>query len=378
MYSIAQIDLEAGPIRLDVPEVGDRYYVLQFVDAWTNNFAYVGKRATGSGAGSFLLVPPTWQGEAGAGETVIRFPTRVATIVGRWAVDGDDDLATVAALQDQLTLTPLNPDGELGGLPEPHPHVPDELLWYEKLRVWMLAFPPSFDDEGFARRFERLGILDDTTPFADAHPDHVDALTKGMATGRERMEAALVSNAAPVVNGWRQTLHLFDYNLDHFEIGTIDTDEWKISDRPTSYLVRALAARAGLWGNHGYEAAYSITYLDGSGQALDGSQHRYSIRFEVPPPVDAFWSITMYDLPNFFLVDNPIDRYSIGDRTPGLVFGDDGSLTLLIQHDAPGIDEEANWLPAPDAPFRPVMRLYMPREAVLDGSYVIPPITIAD
>ncbi len=109
---------------------------------------------------------------------------------------------------------------------------------------------------------------------------------------------------------------MFDYNLDHFELGTLDDPQWKMADRPASYVLRAAAARGGLWGNHGYEAAYAMTYKDGDGQALSGA-HRYTLRFAEPPPVDAFWSITMYDLPEFFLVANPIDRYSVGDRTPG-------------------------------------------------------------
>jgi hypothetical protein len=136
-------------------------------------------------------------------------------------------------------------------------------------------------------------------------------------------------------------------------------------------LAGALAARGGLWGNHGYEAAYPMTYTDADGDDLDG-RNSYTLRFDQPPPVDAFWSITMYDLPDFYLVANPIDRYSIGDRTPGLSRGSDGSITITIQSDEPA--DISNWLPAPAAPFRPIMRLYQPRASVLDGTYQIPPI----
>ena len=134
----------------------------------------------------------------------------------------------------------------------------------------------------------------------------------------------------------------------------------------------ALAARGGLWGNHGYEAAYPMTYTDADGAQLDG-RNRYILRFGQEPPVGAFWSITMYDLPGFYLVANPVNRYSIGDRTPSLRRDSDGSITIVIQHEPPA--DTSNWLPPPAGPFRPLLRLYQPRAAILDGSYQIPPIT---
>jgi len=167
---------------------------------------------------------------------------------------------------------------------------------------------------------------------------------------------------------------MFDYNLDHLGPGTIDDPAWKMSDRHSSYLARALAARGGLWGNHGYEAAYPMTYVDADGDQLDGG-NRYTLTFDQDPPVQAFWSITMYDLPDFYLVANPIDRYSIGDRTPGLRRDGDGSVTIVLQHEPPV--DPSNWLPAPAAPFRPIMRLYEPAADILDGTYQIPPITKA-
>ena len=127
LYSIAQIDLGVGPVALHVPDTAGRYYVLQFVDAWTNNFAYVGHRATGTAAGDFLLVPPDWNGALPDGATVIRFPTRVGSIVGRWACSGTDDLRAVHLLQDAMTLEPLDPDAVAAGLPVPDPRVPEDL-----------------------------------------------------------------------------------------------------------------------------------------------------------------------------------------------------------------------------------------------------------
>lgn len=165
------------------------------------------------------------------------------------------------------------------------------------------------------------------------------------------------------------------YNLDWFEIGTLDEPAWNLDDRETAHLARAMVARGGLWGNHGYEAAYYIVFEDSDGEQLNGAND-YRLRFEQPPPADAFWSVTMYDTPDYFLVDNPIDRYSIGDRTPGLAYGDDGSLTIYIQRNKPQDPaQRANWLPAPEGDFRPALRVYNPRQEVLDGTYEPPPIT---
>jgi hypothetical protein len=373
IYSLAQVDVSGGPVLLRVPDTAGRYYVLQFVDAWTNNFAYVGRRATGTAAGSFLLTPPGWDGDAPSEAQVIEFPTNVGTIVGRWACDGPADLGAVRALQGMLALDQQgSPAAE--GIPAPTA-VPEELAFFEQLRTWGRAFPPSSQDQDYQQRFAPLGLLDPVSPYADCPPELARALTTGADAAKQQMETALTADGlAPVVNGWTLTFHMFDYNVDHLGPGTVDGPAWKMPDRYASYLARALAARGGLWGNHGYEAAYPMTYTDADGNRLDG-RNRYTLRFAQEPPVDAFWSITMYDLPGFYLVANPINRYSIGDRTPGLRRDSDGSLTIVIQHDQPA--DTSNWLPAPAAPFRPLMRLYQPRAAILNGTYEIPPITKA-
>ena len=372
VYSIAQVDAGGGPVRLDVPDSAGRYYVLQFVDAWTNNFAYVGARATGTRAGAFLLVPPGWEGEAAAGRTVIHLPTAVVSIVGRWAVDGDGDLPAVAALQSALALTPT---GDGAGLPVPDPGVGEDLAFFERLRVAMAAFPPAARDVPLQERMRAIGLLEPDSPYVDPDEELAAALRAGLATNRERMEVALHSDTGAAVNGWKPMYHLFDYNLDFFEVGALNDAEWKITDPKVRYIQRALAARAGLWGNHGYEAAYAAVFDDADGNALTG-EHRYEIRFATPPPVGAFWSITMYDVPDYYLAENAIDRYSIGDRTPGLVHPDDGSLTITMQRDAPADPAaRANWLPTPAGLFRPLLRLYEPGEAIFDGGYVLPPIT---
>jgi hypothetical protein len=349
----------------------------------------VGSRATGTGAGTYLLTPPGWTGEVPPGTVPIAVPTRVATIAGRWACAGKDDLPAVAALQRQLDLAPLDPSGPsapadpLGpsdlsgpGLPAPASGVPAELEFFEKMRVWMQAFPPAPAEVAYQQRFAPLGLLDERSPYGDPSPEVAKALVAGAAAGHERLEQASRS-AVPAVDGWQVNPHVFDYNVDHLGVGTIGGPEWTIADRDRARLTRALAARVGLWGNHGYEATYAQTFVDSGGRPLTGA-HRYQIRFDTLPPVGAFWSLTMYDLPDYYLVPNPICRYSIGDRTPGVRYDPDGSLTLLLQYEAPEEDDQPNWLPTPDGEFRPMLRMYQPGAAVLDGRYRLPPVVRVD
>jgi len=200
-------------------------------------------------------------------------------------------------------------------------------------------------------------------------PELAELLEAGQQAGQAKIEK--LAGGGGAVGGWTSAMHMFDYNVDHLGLGTIDAPEWKIADRPTAYVTRAVAARAGLWGNHGFEANYAFVWTDDDGQPLDGA-NRYELRLEEPPPVDAFWSLTMYDVPDFYLVANPIDRYSIGDRTPGLRTADDGSVTIQMQTDSPGPDKESNWLPTPQGRFRPILRMYQPQKTILDGTYVLP------
>lgn len=378
VYSMAQIDLSVGPVELHVPDTGGRYYVLQFVDAWTNNFAYVGHRATGTAQGAFLLVPPAWSGDAD-GAAVIRFPTTVASIVGRWAVAGDDDLPAVHALQDATTLTARDPDATPVGLATPDPEVPEGARFLEKLRVWSQQFPPAARDLPLQESLAATGITAaDPSPYVSMPLPQAARLVGDLEAGQEALQHALTHGSSPEVNGWNLTFHVFDYNLDYFELGTLDTDDFKTTDPQRRIEERAAAALGGLWGNHAYEAAYIMTYVDDHGEQLTGAR-TYTLRLDPPPPVGAFWSLTMYSVPDFYLVDNPIARYSLGDRTPGIVHDEDGALTITISHTRPEDDvAAANWLPAPEGAFRPVMRMYEPDPAVLDGSYVVPSLTRVD
>jgi len=373
VYSIANLDLTGGPVLLRVPDTGGAYYVLQFVDAWTNNIAYVGRRATGTAAGAYLVVPPRWAGEVPTGATVIPASTEVVTIVGRLACDGPADLPRVAALQEGFSLRPLDPTVRLRGLPAPELGVPEDLMFFERMRVAMAAFPPAGADREYQERFRPLGLLAEASPYPSADAVLASALRDGLKAGKERVENASIATGGKAVNGWHLSPHLFDYNVSALGPGTIDSPQWKIADHDEAMLTRALAARVGLWGNHGYEATYAQVFTDSSGERLSGDR-TYTMTFAEPPPVDAFWSLTMYDTPSYYLVDNPIGRYSIGDRTAGLRRDPSGALTVVMSHERPAGDDAANWLPAPAGDFRPMIRLYEPRPGVFDGSYALPPI----
>ncbi|THV28976.1 DUF1254 domain-containing protein [Glycomyces paridis] len=370
VYSMAQLDLGVGPVLLSVPDTAGRYYVLQFVDAWTNNFAYIGQRGTGTESGRYLLVPPGWDGEVLGEATVVHCPTRTVSIVGRWACAGAADLPAVHALQAATTLAPLGPAAEAQGLPAAGSGTSDALDFFDRYRAWSQAFPPADRDRGLQASFAPLGLTG-TEGVDSLDGDVKAALEAGYQAGKSLLERLQHSGSSPEVNGWKMTLHAFDYNLDFFEVGAVNEDRWKITDPKVRIPERAAAALGGLWGNHGYEAAYIMTYKDADGKPLDGAS-TYRLTLAPPPPVEGFWSVTMYDVPNFYLVDNPIGRYSIGDRTPGIVHNADGGLTITISRTEPADPvERANWLPAPDGEFRPVMRMYIPDETVLDGTYTV-------
>lgn len=381
--ALAQLDLSGGPVRLHVPDTGGAYYVLQFVDAWSNAFAYLGPRGTGTGEGDWMIVPPGWSGTVpDVVSGVIDAPTSVVSVFGRIACDGPGDLARVRALQQELTLTHLGDRAHRTGLPATESGVPGELRFFEELRVWMGDFPPAPADRAYQDRFQPLGLLEEgLSPYVSPRPGLVRALTRGLALGRLRVEEAARRPGAAVggtPGAWHAEPHLRDYNLDHFGVGALGSPEWQIPDREASYLVRAVAARRGHWLPHGYEAVHAHTSRDSRGRSLDGA-HRYVLRLAQPPPVRAFWSVTAYDVPGGHLVAHGEDRHAVGDRTPGLVHGADGSLTLHLSAERPrDAAGAANWVPVPLGHFRPVMRLHLPDQAVLDGSFVIPPVERLD
>ena len=369
-YSMAGLDLRAEPLVLEVPEVTDRYYVMQFVDLFGTNPHYVGTRATGTAAGSYLLVGPQYEGETPGGfSDVLRFETDLVIIIGRTQLLGPDDVDTLSAVMNRYRLSTLS---AYQGKDAPPASPFDWPVWDDAAsrderfigyanRLLELSQPTHPSEIELMARFARAGI-GAGAPFDEASlaSETRTALRAGVDTARSKM-SALVESGLEKVNGWVG--------------GDVFGDRAFFSD---DYLLRAAGAMAGWGGNDKIEAFYPTAREDADGKPLHG-ENRYRITFATAPPAKAFWSVTMYDTSYDgtagYLVENPINRYLINSATQGLVRGDDGSLTIAIQHarpDAP--DEQANWLPAPSGPFYLILRIYMPEPAALDGTWTPPPV----
>lgn len=225
--------------------------------------------------------------------------------------------------------------------------------------------PPAESDQAELASLAPLGVTTaGESPYVAAGADTAAAFGDAFRAAQAALVTYLRKFDAPSVNGWQLPYHLFDYNVDFFEIGTIDSPLYTSIEPSEKYGFHAAAALGGLWGNHAYEAAYAQVYVDSDGQELNG-ENTYTLTFDPTPPADAFWSITMYSVPEFYLVANSIDRYSVGSSTDGLVYEEDGSLTIVMSAEEPSDPKaRANWLPAPAAAFRPLLRMYEPDASV--------------
>jgi len=373
-YSMALLDLRAEPVVIQVPSVTDRYYVLQFVDLFGTNPHFIGSRATGSQAGTYLAAGPGWDGREGDDfDGVLPFDTDLAFVIGRTQLLGSDDVPALAKVMAGYKIQPLSAFRGKSG-----PNAPpfDWPLWNDEASRderfigyvnQLLSFcqPIHLSEADLMARFAQIGIGAGLSFEADTLSDEVrEAIRAGVASARDTT-AAKTGQVGKRVNGWGSS-------------DVFGTREWYGGD----YLLRAAAAMAGWGGNDVIEALYPTTREDAGGAPLDG-RHRYQMTFTTPPPAKAFWSVTMYDTSYDgtagYLVENPIDRYLINSTTEGLVLGEDGSLTLNIQHEQPlDAQEAANWLPAPEGPFYLTMRIYWPEEAALEGVWTPPPVIRLD
>jgi hypothetical protein len=365
LYSMAWLDLGAEPVILSLPDFGSRYFVVQLVDMYTHNIEYIGARTTGYQGGVFLIAGPDWAGDAPEGvDGVRRSETRFVFVLERTAVAGKKDVANVTALQDQFRLTPLSAWlDQPSPPPAPTPDFPPydetkaqgvEFIGYFNFLMQYAAIHPT--EEALFEKFARIGI----GPGRAFDPDALDpAIRQAIAEGAAEGLAAIKEASMKVgreVNNWTLIGEGFGYR----------------SMMQGKYLLRAAAGMRGLYGNNPEEAYNFMGTKDADGDPLDASKHSYSIHFDTPPPVKAFWSISMYKLPETLFVENPLRRYTIGDRTPGMEYGEDGSLDIYIQHESPGPEKESNWLPAPNGPFMLGLRIYWPEQVVLDGEWKPP------
>jgi hypothetical protein len=350
MYSHGVLDLRAGNVEVTLPPTGERYLSVQLVDMYSNTVAVLGTRATGSDGGRFIVAGPT----ADAPIEAIRTPQHWAFILARSLVDGPADVAAVRAIQDGLAIK-----GIAG--PAPQIEVPSRdaawRTWFDGVGKLLIDCPPPSTDGALLDRIGHLGLSRAGFRPPKFGTDAVAQIEAGIAAARSIV--AQTQLGKKVVDGWAYP----PYDLGDFE---------------QDYPFRAQIAVSGLFALPLAEALYTRS----TGDAPDGLFHgdNYHLHFNGKnlPPVDAFWSITLYEARpdgQFFFTQNPVDRYAIGDRTPGLVWGADGSLDLLISRADPGQARRSNWLPAPkDKPFMLSMRAYLPQPALLNGAYHFPPI----
>lgn len=366
LYSSAWLDLTEGPIVVSNEDADGRYFMLPMLDMWTDVFAVPGKRTCGTGAADYVLTPPGWRGELPPGLQRIKAPTPYVWIIGRTQTNGVEDYDAVHAVQDGYHVTRLADWGGLAGAPEPRidPSVdtttePSRQVARMSPRDFfacgaelMKLNPPHASDWSMVARMKRIGL--EPGKSFDPRRINADVLAKAAEAARQLMRDK-APTIARVTNGWQ-----------------MNTETMGVYGN--SYLKRAIVAQKGLGANQPEDAIYPFNVTDGEGKPVMG-ENRYVLHFERDelPPVDAFWSLTMYDAEGF-QVANPLNRFALGDRDP-LAFNGDGSLDLFIQHQSPGADREANWLPAPPSgELGLTLRLYAPRPEVADGRWNPPPI----
>jgi hypothetical protein len=370
-YSFVGMDLRAEPLVLTVPPIEkDRYFSIQLIDAYTFNFAYIGSRATGNDGGSFVIAGPGWKGETPKGvKEVIRSETEFVLAGYRTQLFNPADLDNVKKIQAGYKVQPLS---AFLGQPAPAaaPAIDfikpvtaaDEKTSLEFFNIlnFILQFTPTVPSEtDLMARFAKIGVgAGQTFDASTLSPETKTAIEQGMADAWVDLENLKKEiDAGKVTSG-----DLFG------------TREYL----KNNYLYRMAAAVLGIYGNSKQEAMYPVYAIDAGGQKLDGAS-RYTVHFAPGqlPPVNAFWSLTMYDLPASLLVANPIDRYLLNSPMLSQFVKDaDGGLTFYVQNESPG--KEPNWLPAPKGPFFIAMRLYWPKEAALDGTWKQPPMQKAE
>jgi hypothetical protein len=367
LYTTAFLDVGDEPWVLSVPDMKGRYFLLPFLDGWTNVFAVPGSRTTGTQAQTYVVTGPGWSGAVPAGMTQLKSPTAIVWLLGRIYCSGaPEDYAAVHALQDQFKLQPLStwgsdstpPAGKVDPAIDMKTPTRDQVNrlsateYFTLLADLMKRNPPAPADAPALERFKAIGLEAGKSFDSKALDSRWDARLPQLSFDRIKLQLAALKRE----NGWLFTTKTGVYGTD--------------------YIQRAFITAFGLGANRPQDAVYPMSQRASLIEAYEGSRN-YALRFDKGqlPPVKGFWSLTMYDEAMFF-VANPIDRYSMSLRT-NPKFEPDGSLVIFIQNESPGPDKEANWLPAPKGKFHLMLRLYWPDEndpSILDGSWVIPPV----
>jgi hypothetical protein len=367
-YSFVWMDLRAEPVVLTLPKIDPkRYYSVQLIDLYTYNFAYLGRRTSGSSGGHFMIAGPGWEGPTPRGvERVIPCETQLAYALYRTQLFDAADIDAVRKVQAGYQVQTLS--AFLGG--PTMTAAPPPIQW-PKPQADMLETPALF---------RYLNFL---LTFCPTHPSETELMRSfvevGVGAGMPFDETRLSdARRAALVGGIADGAEIFA----SFKRTDIDTHKITSADffgtrahLKNNYLYRFCGARLGIYGNSGEEAEYVGGFVDAQGQPLDGSKHEYALQFAAGqlPPTDAFWSLTMYSGKDQFLVANPLQRYLINSSMESQLKHDaDGTVTLYVQAQSPGRDKESNWLPAPNGPFYTVLRMYQPRAQILNGKWQAP------
>lgn len=373
-YSFLWMDLRAEPVVLTVPEIDrGRYFSVQLVDLYTFNYGYIGTRSTGNGGGSYMVAGPSWNGETPKGiDKVFRCETEFSLAGYRTQLFGPSDLDNVKKVQAGYRVQTLS-----SFLKTPAPPAAAEIEWpkFDKQLAegnpfaylsFLLQYCPTVGpaevEKPLRAKFAKIGI-EAGKPFSfdKLTTDQKKELEMGVKNGLQKIKTK-VAGLGKEVNGWR--------------IGSAFGDRTFYKG---DWTLRAAAAMAGIYGNNVDEALYPLLVTDSEGNKPNCSKNRYTLTFskEQFPPVNAFWSVTMYDGKTQLLIENPINRYLINSpMLPDLKKNKDGSLVIYIQKDSPGKENESNWLPAPDGPIYVVMRLYWPKDEALQGKWQPPVVTL--
>lgn len=370
LYSVAWLDVGSEPTILHVPEENGRYYLMPMLSGWTDVFASIGTRTTGTAAGDYAITGPNWKGTLPAGVKQLKSPTSMVWILGRTYCTGTpEDYKAVHEIQDQYTIVPLssygkpytppkgvvNPKIDMKTPVRAQVNALEASEFFNKLTALMVANPPALLDAPMIEKMAKIGIVPGKSiDFTKLEPIVSKSLELAPKIAAELMKG-LQNAKNDSKNGWHISLKTGLYG--------------------TEYLQRAYVAAIGLGANRPQDAVYPFTTVDADGKKLNG-KNRYVMHFEKgqTPPVKGFWSLTMYN-DQFFFVANPLNRYTVSPRN-NLVYNADGSLDLYIQNESPGKEKESNWLPAPKGAFILMMRLYWPEEVFLKGGWTPPAVSL--
>ncbi len=366
-YSFAGIDLRSEPIVLSVPPMEEsRYFSIQLIDLYTHIADYIGTRTIGNRGGDFLLTGPGWEGTVPDGiDKVIPIETELLIAIYRTQLFNPDDLDNVRKIQSGYRLQPLS---AFAGTEPPAP-------------APAISFIEPLTPDGIRTSLDVFEQANFILQFCPVHPSEVELMQRfagigvgaGLAFEADSLDPELGEAVqAGIAEAWQD----FENLKARAESGEVTSGDvfGSRDELENNYLFRFGGAVLGIWGNSAEEATYPSYYVDADGQLLVGAE-RYTLHFGPGelPPVNAFWSLTMYGLPESLLVENPINRYLLNSTMlDAFATDDDGGITLYIQHDRPADSELPNWLPAPTGPFSVNMRLYWPQESALDGTWQPP------